>query len=282
MRKFRIQNESGVGWDLNYPPVLFHQPSGLGIQWAVNTADLGYGFYRKLETPEMPADPITGDLLFTPPSAYETYRQFINFLMSSKVLILAYTPYGNQDFFVQGTFQTISKSELGQDRVLTVPMTFVPFTPWYRPTQLDLVLEPAETDILEFPFTFSQDLHFPSATGRPWTGVLTPSGHLPAALKFDYSGAADNPVLQIEGINTGTIYGTCAVSGSIPGFSFSSMPQDSYVRDGAGNDLNDLLDPAVDPYVRMPNTEPCYLTLTASNTLTGSASASIVYYYRGV
>lgn len=282
MRRFRIQNESGTSWSLNGPTVYFDTPEGLGIQWAVNTADLGYGFYRKLETTEAPADPITGDLLFIPPNAYQNYRNFVNFLFSSKKLILAYMPYGSQEYYVQGTFQSLSKGELGQDRTLTVPMSFVPLTPWYKPTELDLVLEPAETDILEFPFEFNNDLHFPASTGQPWTGILNPSGHLPAALRFDYVGAADNPVLTIEGVNTGTIYGQCAVTGSITGFSFSSMPQDSYVRDGSGNDIHDMLDPAVDPYVRMPTTEPCYLTLVATNSLTGSATASIVYYYRGV
>lgn len=266
---------------MNYPPVLFHAPNGLGVQWAVNKADLGYGFYRKLETPEMPADPITGDLLFVI-DPYETYRNFLNFLLGSKKLILAYIPFGSQEFYVQGTFEALSKSELGRDGVLTVPMSFVPLTPWYKPTQLDLVLEPAETDILTFPFDFTNDLHFPASTGQPWTSILSPAGHLPAAIKFDYVGAADNPVLSITGVNTGTVYGVCSVTGSITGFSFSSMPQDSYVRDGAGNDISDLLDPAVDPYVRMPTTEPCELTLAATNSLTGSATASIVYYYRGV
>lgn len=281
MRKFSIQNEQGVSWDLNGAAgVIFSTPEGLGARWKITTADLGHGFFGELPVDTVPAEPVVGELKFLPPNAYATYRSFLRFLTGSGKLILSYCPYGSDVYLRQGRFEFLQKGELDQTRILTVPVSFSPFSPWYSPVDMELVLQEAGDGDLTYPFTYP--FTYPGSAYGSWTVEISPAGDQPASLVFSYAGELVDPVLTLTGADSGTEYGRCAVTGTITGLQFSSQWLDSYVRDGAGNDLLDAVSPGTDPFFRVPTGERCILSFTSEDELSGSATAVVNYFYRSV
>ena len=282
MRKFAINNEQGVCWDLNGAAgVIFSSPEGLGARWKIATADLGHGFYAELPVDTVPAEPVVGELKFLPPDAYATYRAFVTFLTGSDKLILNYCPYGPDTFLCRGRFEFLQKGELDKNQILTVPVSFATFTPWYAPTDLELVLKAAEEDDTTFPFVLGAST-FPSSSVGSWAAEISPAGDQPASLVFHYEGSVEDPVLVLTGADSGTEYGRCAVSGTFTDLHFSSQWLDSYVRDGSGADLLDDVSPGADPFFRAPVSEPCVLSFSASNELSGSATVAVNYFFRSV
>ncbi|MBQ3276262.1 MAG: hypothetical protein IJH47_04290 [Oscillospiraceae bacterium] len=281
MRKFWIRNNKGVEWALNGEQgVIFALPEGLGARWNILTADLGHGFRAELPTDTVPSDPVAGELNFLPPSAYATYRSFVRFLTASDQLILVYQPYGSEQYLCRGRFEFLQKGELDQTRILNVPASFTPFSPWYSPVDLDLTMQEAGENDLTYPFTYP--FTYPSSTVGSWTVEISPAGDQPASLVFTFTGEAENPVLTLTGADSGVVYGQCSVSGTVSGLRLSSQWLDSYIRDGAGNDLLDAVSPGTDPFFRAPVTERCLLRLEADNELSGSASVAVNYFYRSV
>ena len=283
MRYIALQNQSGETVVLNGEnSVWFSNISGLGITNETNAVDLGSGFFRNIDTGHPPKQSVPGDLFIMPPDADQKYRQFLNWTQAAKKLTLVYRPFGAETFYRLVHLEYLQKSVPEKTGRLTIPVSFMPLTPWYKPTPMDISMGAAETDITTFSFAFNQYLHFPATTGQAWSGTLQPAGHIPAAIKFDYTGSATNLELTLTGENSEKVYGKCKVTGEINGFSFSSVPYDSYVLEGDGDELYDMLDPGVDPYIRLPLDEPCIVSLAASNNLTGSATASVYYFYRSV
>lgn len=281
MRKFSIRNEQGVAWDLNGAAgVILATPEGLGARWKITTADLGHGFFADLPVDTVPAEPVVGELKFLPPAAYATYREFVRFLTGSRTLILTYCPYGTDVYLCRGRFEFLQKGELDQNRILTVPVSFSTFSPWYAPLDLDLTMQAAAEGDLVYPFTYP--FTYPSSAVGSWTVEISPDGDQPASLVFVFDGVAESPVLTLTGADSGTVYGRCAVSGTVSGLRFSSQWLDSYVRDGAGNDLLDHVSPGADPFFRVPVNERCLLSFDADNELAGSASVAVNYFYRSV
>lgn len=281
MREFFITNEQGIRWDLNGAAgVVFAAPQGLGARWKISTADLGHGFFAELPVDTVPAEPVVGELKFLPPNAYATYREFVRFLTGSDKLILSYKPFGTDEYLCRGRFEFLQKSELDQTRILTVPVSFSTFSPWYSPVDLELSMQEADDDDLTYPFTYP--FTYPNSSVGSWTVEISPAGDQPASLVFTFSGEAENPTLTLTGADSGTVYGCCAVTGSVTGFVFSSQWLDSYVRDGSGNDLLDGVSPGADPFFRVPVSEPCVLSFEAVNELSGSATVAVNYFYRSV
>lgn len=280
-RQFSIQNEQGVSWDLNGAQgVILSEPEGLGARWKILTADLGHGFFSELDTDTVPAKAVAGELKFLPPNAYATYRSFVRFLTGSEKLILSYCPYGTDVYLCRGRFEFLQKGELDQTRILTVPVSFSTFSPWYLPRTMDLVMQEAEEDDMTFPFALPITL--PSSLMGSWTVEISPAGDQPASLVFEYDGPAVSPVLVLTGASSGKEYGRCAVNKTVTGLRFSSQWLDSYVTDGSGEDLVDYVSPGADPFFRAPVDEPSILSLSDSGSLSGSATVAVNYFYRSV
>ena len=291
-RQFRIANDAGRAYSLNGDSGIFlHEPTGLGMKEDLNTADLGYGFLYDLHNKYYPADPIAGDLLFINNDPYRLYREFIDFIIGSKELIFSYKPYGEDEFFCKGRFEYLTKTEIEKSGVLRVPISFIPFTPWYLPKEPALNIrdisggEMAYTykdSINEKAFIYDDELIYSSELIGAYSIQIMPIGHIEAAFTLEYQGEIENPIIVLSGVNTNSEYGRCEILGIMPGLKYSSIYKDSYIRDNNGHTLLNNVSPEKSPFFHIPLNEPSVLTLIADSEMTETAKIKIYYFYRSV
>lgn len=283
MSRFIIRNESGQEWPLDGEKgVWFSNVQGLGIQNASNTADLGGGFSLYLDTGSYPLVQVPGDLIFMPPDAYQNYRSFINFVLSSDELFLLYKPYGEDTYYRRVKVEYVSKGVTDKRGRLDCPMSVLPLTPWYSPRTVNLTLQGQTEAAMTYDFEYSDSLTYGSDLAGSYAAEVTPAGHQAAAVRLTYTGVIATPTITLTGSNSGTEYARCEVQAEVSGLDYSSLQRDSYVRDGAGSDLLDDVDMTADPYILIPLGEPCVLRLQADGEISGTASVSIYSYFRSV
>lgn len=283
MSRFIIRNDSGQEWPLDGEKgVWFSNVQGLGIQNAQNTADLGGGFALYMDTGYYPMVTVPGDIIIMPPDAYQTYRSFVNFLLSSDELILLYQPFGTEVFYRRVKIEYINKGVTDKRGMLSCPMSVLPLTPWYSPRIATLTLQGQTEDAMTYDFEYSESLTYGSDLAGSYAAEVTPAGHLPASIRLIISDLLSNPVLTLTGSNSGIEFARCAVEDEVSGLDYSSLQRDSYIRDSSGSNLLDYVSMATDPYIRIPLGEPCILRLQADGSISGAASVSIYSYYRSV
>ena len=136
MRKFYIENEAGERRDLNGKTGIFlSNPAGLGVKLNNQYADLENGFFRNIGSKAEPQGNSVADIVFTK-KAYDTYRNFLNWLFAAKELSLIYSPYEPLEFYRKVELQYLTKGELGAGKWLTTPISLPCLTPWYLQTAL--------------------------------------------------------------------------------------------------------------------------------------------------
>ena len=291
MRKFYIENEAGERRDLNGKTGIFlSNPAGLGVKLNNQYADLENGFFRNIGSKAEPQGNIVADIVFTK-KAYDTYRNFLNWLFAAKELSLIYSPYEPLEFYRKVELQYLPKGELGTGKWLTTPISLPCLTPWYLPTALRISLTKQTETAMRYPFTYNASLRYGTSSIGSYAADIAPDGHLPASLRFGYKGAASNPVITLTGAASGKIYGKCILNTVLTAedtIELFTSPRDGYIRkisaDGTETDLIDtnVVDITADPFLRVPLEESCHLQLSADDALSGSAEVQVYYYYRSV
>lgn len=291
MRKFYLENETGVRWDLNGKTgVRLSNPAGLGVKLNNQYADLENGFFKNIGSKAEPQGSVVADVVFTK-KAYETYRSFLSWISEARELILIYSPYEPLEFYRRVELQYLTKGELGAAKWLTTPISLSCLTPWYLPTALRISLTKQTETAMRYPFTYNAALRYGTSSIGSYAADIEPDGHLPASLRFVYKGVAKNPMITLTGASSGKNYGKCILNTEIKAedtIELFSSPRDGYIRkiaaDGTETDLIDsnVVDITEDPFLRIPLEESCHLQLTADEALSGSAEVQVYYYYRSV
>ena len=140
MRKFFLQNESekvqlqNTGESV-IDGVFLYMPDGLGY-----ADDIEYmqseGFFFPTSSMHRQVDK-SGVLVITK-SPYETYRNLMNWILTSKSVTIAYQPYGNDWFYQDVHVSEVDKTELKYGgQVLEVPIYFTPLAPFYASTTVN-------------------------------------------------------------------------------------------------------------------------------------------------
>lgn len=291
MRKFYLENEAGVRWDLNGKTgARISNPAGLGVKLNNQYADLENGFFKNIGSKAEPQGSVVADVVFTK-KAYETYRSFLSWISEARELILIYSPYEPLEFYRRVELQYLTKGELGAAKWLTTPISLACLTPWYLPTALRIALTKQSETAMRYPFTYNTGLRYGTSSIGSYAADIAPDGHLPASLRFVYKGAATNPVITLTGAASGKIYGRCIISDVLSEEDTIEMltsPRDGFIRkisaDGTEKDLIDTnaVDITEDPFLRIPLEESCHLQLSADDALSGNAEVQVYYYYRSV
>ena len=91
MRKFYLENELGERKPLNGEDGIFlTDPAGLGVSYGNSYADLGAGFFRRVEE-KQPQGVIPCSLTFMR-GAYEKYKDFADWALRAETIYLVYKP----------------------------------------------------------------------------------------------------------------------------------------------------------------------------------------------
>lgn len=288
MRLFYIQNDTGERIGLNNETGIFlTEPSGLGIEFGDFYADIGEGFFRMIAK-KYTQKTVSAKLNFiTDP--YRKYNDFVNWCMASNKLYLIYKPL-DIEYYIRTEIHTFEKSEINEYGYLEVPVNFLYLSPWYSPNSLNIPFigygdSAFRIDVskLDGPDIFG------NSNGLNYTAQIDPAGHLPGAFYFEYHGTAESPIITLTGIISGTEYGNCSINKSFAnntGFKLSTAYEDSYVTkilaNGSEEDLLSDVDLSLEPFFKMPLTEPCIVKLEDAGALNGTLTAKINYYYRSV
>lgn len=288
---FYFENDIGERRDLNVlSDVTFTHAEGLGFALNPKRAGIGEGFFQLISRENEPEANIVGDLLFKP-EAYPRYRELVDWLSAYKECIFVYCPYGRMEFYRRVSLNFIEKSVRGGWGQLSCAVSLACLTPWYLPTPLELNFESDADTAMRYAFCYDDTLVYGESGGGVYSVEIPARGHVPAALRVRYTGAAADLEISLTGVESGTEYGKCAVSGSIgetETLELFTAKRGAYVKsiaaDGTETDLLDAgrVDISTEPFFRAPVHEASILKLTGAGTLAGSVSAQAYFYYRSV
>lgn len=293
MRLFYLQKDTGERIGLNNETgIFFSEPSGLGLEFGDNYADIGEGFFRMISKVHTQKK-IQGKLNFVK-DPYKTYNNFINWCMDAKKMYFIYKPL-NVEYYIRTEIESFEKGEINKYGYLEVPASFLYLSPWYSPTSLNITFIGLDDNV--FRLSGDDRLHskldgpdiLGSTTAENYSAQIEPSGHLPAAFYIEYHGVAENPEIILKGIESDTIYGDCKLDHRFTentGFKLSTAYEDSYIKkimaNGSEEDLLSDVDLSLEPFFKMPLTEPCVLKVIDDGALHGELSARVYYYFRSV
>ena len=319
MRLFYFENQNGERVKLNNETGIFlYNPSGLGMEFSHGYSESGTGFYLRIK--DQVAQNETGfTLVFEPKwmlvgendgsnivgravvglatvggkiiskseGPYERYRKLLDWIFASEELYLVYCPYGNNEYYRRIEIRSIEKTELDKYGSLQTPVSVLPLTPWYLPSPLHVNFGEEDDEAMRHTFYYTSELIY-AVGARDYTANIAANGHLPSAVKFTFKGQVNNPSFILRGGNSRKIYGQCDVTGdfvSTDTLVLSTAEQDSYIKkidaNGVETDLLDSIDITKNPFFRVPNTEPCEVSISGDN-ISGDASMLLYVYYRGV
>ena len=287
MRMFYLENESGDRIDLNSTTdILLTEPSGLGLEFNDTYADIGEGFFRLISKRHNQRQ-ITCKLNFIV-DPYRVYNEFISWLMAAKELYLIYKPK-EIEYYIRIGIRSITKGEINKYGLLESQASFNYMTPWYQPSPLPISF-PGTNDAFRVDVS---KLDGPDvlvgSTASKYSAIIEPVGHFPAGFYIEFHGVAENPEIKLQGQNSGTVYGDCKITerfAANTGFKLSTNYDNAYVSkilaNGSEVDLLPKVDLTLEPFFKMPLTEPCVLKVIDDDALHGDLSAKIFFYYRSV
>ena len=288
MRKFYIENQIGERKSLN-GDIFLQNPAGLGVSLDPQFASVGRGFFVNVTDDEEPQGTVLGDLVFRK-TAYKSYQEFINWILAAEKLFIIYCPEGNTEYWREIDLTYITKTELGVGRWLTTPISFSCLTPWYLPRPLILRMEKASEVAMRYSFRFTETLRYPTGGIGSFTAEVQPSGHNPAAVRFEFTGVVETPKLEITDAESGEVYGSCKIDTStesgeilIISTEYLHSKVEKITAQGA-EDLLEHVDISSYPYFKIPHGKLCHLKFSsvAEAPITGTAKAKIYDYYKTV
>lgn len=289
-RQFYLYNQDDEYLNLNEPPMMFLAPEGLGVNLAPEFNDLSQGFFRHVDTGKVPQGNIVGDILFdevdyVPNTAYNTYREFADFVIEAQQLYLGYIPAKNplitlEEYRCEVKLDYLTKGQINWSHCLRVPVSLKMVTPWYKTSTV------SEIGYLETLYEDINKIDLPVATG-----------HMPAGIKISLANVGANSFsFELKGKKTGKSYGKCVVKapidwGAASGYGdvieYSSAQNDCYirkVRDGITTDLINKVEIKNNPWFTAPVNEPTELIVYLDRTgvFIADLKIQVLSYYRSV
>lgn len=288
MRKFYIENESGVRKSLNGENgIRLTDPEGLGYETDPEYSAVSKGFFQNTRDNTEVQGTIAGNLNFTQ-NAYSKYKCFVDWLAGAKKLTFIYSPDGNE-YCRDVEVGFLTKAELGAAKWLTVPFQLLGLTPWYKKTPRRIGADSGSGGTMRYPFRYDSDLRY-GTSGSSYTARFTVEGHLPCAIVYRYTGSAVNPDIRCYNAD-GDIIGEISITGTFTAtdtIEISSVPGACGIRKitegGTSTDLitAGMVDISKEIFPLIPPNEYCSIRIDADSALSGEAEVLIYSYYRSV
>lgn len=251
IRRFTLINEYGQTYSLtDVRKGFLMNPSGLGYELQRNYTQFGTEWIRSDD--RVGQTSITGEIYFGPDEPYQKAHEFVEFVMTSQDLTLAYeTDAGT--YYKDVDVNRYNKGEVSETGFLQCEVELVPKTLWYLPNNQVIKLETIEGTGLRF--TFKLPNTFQNYTNG--TATVTNDGHVPAPFKCSVDGPISNPSIVL--LQNGTELARLdVVADLLSGETLQYSSKDGniylYIDDGNGGreDLATALDIENDNIFKIP------------------------------
>ena len=284
VREFKLVNEKGQEYSLmdieNH--ALLTEPAGLGYGYDSQYQQLGNTYIETLRNVQQ--GQISGTVNFL---KYENYTNLVNFLESSETLKFSYKiPYSDgtmKEYFKDVNVQSLTKTQLQINGILTETITFDCLSLWYEENTIIYTIEPQTNEIR---WDFRWDSRFTDYDTRYLQYIN--QGHVEAPVYIEIDGHVVNP--QIELYVEGELYQTVKVNTDIAEYEkllYDTRENQFYIgkqnTDGTTTSLFslDYLDFESDNVIRLPKNKSCEIRLTADNEVL-NAQITIYPQYKAV
>ena len=280
VREFRLVNEKGQQYSLmdieNY--CLLTDPSGLGYNYYTEYEQLGNTFIENLRRLEQ--GQITGVANFL---KYDNYKNLIDFIEKSERLRIAYKiPFenGSKEFLRDVNIQSITKTQLQTNGVLSETITFDCVSLWYEENTIVYDMQHQEG---EMRWDFKWDPIFRDYNARKLDFIN--NGHVEAPIIVEMKGPIKNPSLELT--VEGKLYQTLHFNIELEEFEkllYSSKENEFYLQkentDGTKESLFylDVLDFNENPVIRFPKNKSCTLQIKSETDITNATVTVLVFY----
>ena len=219
MRKFYLRNEGGTverEYQLQTTDAFLWQPSGLGFAYEREYAETD-GFYLKLN--EMISQtPKTGIVVFLGSDPYQEYRDFVDWVMASQKLKLAYSTDDATYYFMDIEVEYIEKTEIQLDGTLQCAISMLPTSPIYMVDTINVDMDgdlPANMKQYTYTYTLDPNAVSPYTENKYWytysdtavagTMTVTPDAQLPCCFEIYTENPVSKPVLTFSDENNNVI-----------------------------------------------------------------------------
>ena len=284
VREFKLINEKGQEFSLIdiYNYCLLTDPTGLGYAYTTEYQQLNDTFINNLR--KIQQGQIGGTLNFT---NYDNYTSFVNFVVGSENLRFGYKiPYSDgtfKEFFKDIQIQSLSKTQLQTNGILSEAVVFDCLSLWYEENTIIYTVEPLTN---ETRWDFRWDSKFSDYDSRSLQYIN--KGHIEAPIYAEINGNVVNP--KIELYIEGQLYQTVEVTITIAQYEkliydtrenqFTIARQNT---DGTIQSLFslDYIDFENDNVIRIPKNKSCEIRLTADNEVL-NAQLTIYPRYKAV
>ena len=284
VREFKLINEKGQEYSFmdieKY--ALLTEPSGLGYGYDTQYQQLGNTYIESLRGIQQ--GQILGTVNFL---KYENYANLVNFIESSETIRLSYIiPYSdgtNKEYFKDINIQSLTKTQLQINGVLTESITFDCLSLWYEENTVIYKIEP---QINEIRWDFRWDSKFTDYNTRYLQYIN--QGHVEAPVYIEIDGHVINP--KIELYVEGVLYQTVKVNVDIAEYEkllYDTRENQFYIgkqnTDGTKTNLFslDYINFENDNVIRLPKNRSCEIRLTADNEVL-NAQITIYPQYKAV
>lgn len=274
IRKFYLENEYGLRWDLNNPATgLLTEPDGLGCEMEYSYSRIGRSFVRNFFREKQ--QKISGKAVFGGDKPYIAFHEFTEFTNSSDNMKLIYvTDVGEYRRDID--IVEVKKSELKETQILECGIVFICKGLFYSSQTNRFSISRSDGELR---WDFRWPARFNDYGSRRVT--INNDGHVPAPFELEIYGYAENPSAVI--LQNGAEVHRVVFPGILDEgekILYSSVDGNLYCVhvDAAGNETNfaDSLDINNTNFFKFPVGET-QMQFTSS---TGAANRTILTIYK--
>ena len=218
---------------------------------------------------------------------YDNYVNFVDFIEGSESLKfgykIPYEDYGTKEYFKDVQIQSLSKTQLQPNGILSEAVTFDCLSLWYEENTVIYKIEPQSNEIR---WDFRWDSKFTDYNTRNLKYIN--KGHVEAPIYIEMNGHLVNP--RIELYVEGELYQTVEITVNIAEYEkliYDSRENQFYIgkqnADGTKKSLFSLnhIKFENDNVIRLPQKRSCEIKLTADNEVL-NAQLTIYPRYKAV
>lgn len=210
-RKFWLINSLGNRYDFTEDQQIFlDDPQGLGFRRSYSKITVGNS--ELVTSQQFQLTDIQGQLLFMHPTngkKYEAYFRFIQFAKFKPLEFHYQTPNSLTSYHCDVIFTLADKREVGEDGILTVPVTFHRLTEWLTDQDEKYIFTNDPLDEGKF-HDLVYDYHY--AGTNLSNSAISNNGTDDVGFILEITGEVENPQFSLT--QGGETYGICKINGT--------------------------------------------------------------------